>query len=216
MTPSLVPLPPPAAPRKKSSALWIVIPILCAIPVLLLLLLGGLAYLYAKSGEQLAATAQDRAVVIDAAALAAHVPGLAVDPAKEQLKKERNAFGVVTVSYEYEGQPALYVKSSATFDKTASDAKTSYGGARLGLEGYLAATGKLQTVARDDLLRWGDESRSSLLVRDGKPLGNFFIARKGGRVFMLMTAGIYFDDPALMSELLRPRLEAMERHAVAD
>lgn len=214
MNPSPMP-PAPAAPRKKSSALWIILPILCAIPVLLLLLLGGLGYLYSKGGKQLAATAQDRALVVDAAALAARAPGLAVDPKKEQLKKEKDAFGVVTVSYEYEGQPALYVKSSASFDRTASDAKTSYGAARLGLQGYLAATGKLQTVARRDLLEWGDESESSLLVRNGKPLGNFFIARKGGRVFMLMTAGLYFDDPETMGEIVLPRLEAMERHVVS-
>ena len=82
-----------------------------------------------------------------------------------------------------------------------------------GMEIGLAIAGDgMELVDRNDLMTWGDESKSMMLMDGADPGGNYFVARSGRRVFMLMLAGAYFDDAAEFEEFLTPVLEHLDEY----
>ena len=75
-----------------------------------------------------------------------------------------------------------------------------------------AAGGGVEQTERNDLLKWGDDSRCGLLVNQGFNVGNYFFARKGNKIFCLLIAGICIQDAEELRAVLLPHLERLEGH----
>ncbi len=137
--------------------------------------------------------------------------GRAVDPAHEKATRTDQVDGTVDLTYEFEStSPPVYVATNVTLTENADRAREAYRGqATASSLGLTMAERHLALEDRPALYRWGDESRAALVTASGKPVGNFFIARKGSRVFLSLVTGAWFDDPQVVRALLEPRLEAM-------
>ena len=120
--------------------------------------------------------------------------------------------GSAEVNYEYESEsPPLYVSTSISLEKDNRDAITTYTSQSVGGSVGLSIAGDgLKMEERQDLLAFGDQSKSQLLTMNGKPVGNFFITRKGPRVLMVIFSGVYFDDPEALRSVMEPKLEAFQ------
>ncbi len=114
------------------------------------------------------------------------------------------------LEYEYEdpGDGGIYLLSSVTRERTTKEARETYTAMQLTMGVMLGMAGEGVTrEERNDLFKWGDDSKHYLLTADGTAVGNFFITRKGKHVYFLSLGGVAFDDPETLSELLTPRLE---------
>lgn len=133
--------------------------------------------------------------------------------APEKIERLWHTDASVEISYEYDGSETatpIYLTSTVSQAMSSRDAENEYFGYTAGMKVGAAVSGVgLKETPRDDLLKWGDESRSTLLTSDGQPAGNYFIARKGSRIFILMVSGIYFDEPEAFQALVKPRLDRM-------
>lgn len=100
-----------------------------------------------------------------------------------------------------------------TVAKTVEDAVGSYTGMRPGAAAQFALPGGDKKVAeqvKDDLLGWGDDSRTSLPTVDGAPIGNIFLVRKGNAIFHALFVGVCFDDAEAVKALLQAKPDRLE------
>ena len=54
-------------------------------------------------------------------------------------------------------------------------------------------------------------NRIALVMADGQPVGNYFAMCQANRSFMVLLAGIYFDDGKQWGQLIGPTLDAVSR-----
>ena len=118
------------------------------------------------------------------------------------------------LEYEYEVPEGvhvatpLYLTSSISIERSLSDARSTY----LLQEKTFMVVGKWRGLAVDEkqgFFQWGDASKFALLVKNDKPVGNLYLARKGTTVYLLVLSGVYFDDPKLWAELMEPKLRGL-------
>ena len=86
---------------------------------------------------------------------------------------------------------------------------TAWHGTQLGIA--FGGDAEIELIERNDLFRWGNQSRFAIIQADGEPCGNLFVARKGTVVFYLIVSGIYFDDGGVFSELVSSALSNAQR-----
>lgn len=208
-----------AAPQKKRTGLKVALAVLGvgALGCCGLGIVGALGW-RAVDGTEEPMAAHERELLLTAEDLSPFViGGLVGGPRSMELaEKRRFPGGGTELSYEYDAVDdvdGVYLSSGINFDRTVSDANMTYTGMEIGASIGLSMAEE-EIVERDapELLQWGDESRSTLLLSGGVPVGNVFVARKGRRVFHLILAGVYFDDPAVFQDLVLPHLDAMDRH----
>lgn len=216
MTPSANPFPAatPHAPPPKKRPVLVIVALVLGIPLVACLLLGGLGVLVSSTAKKLPLAAGDDAAFVTAEDLFASTgQNVKPDPAKVKQGREKQLGGSVEISYEYESEaPPLYVSTLVSIEKSASSAKNTYLGQSVGgLAGMAIAGQGLTLEDRDDLFKWGEQSKHKRLMMEGKPVGHFFITRKDKRVFTTIFSGVYFDDAESLSALLTPRLAAMEK-----
>jgi hypothetical protein len=163
-------------------------------------------------------TATDRGVVITVERLAEFVPNLQPDPSRGKLQKVRHLDGSRELTYEYEteegAEKALFVNHQVGVERSAQDAQYAYGGLGIGtnIGLRLGSTGNVRQVERNDLWRWGDDSKCALLMNGDNKVGNLFMARKGRRYFSLMIVGVYFEDRQAIQQLLGPMLQRLDSY----
>jgi predicted Zn finger-like uncharacterized protein len=162
-------------------------------------------------------TAADRELPITAERLRAFVPTLHTDPTRGNLRKVRHLDGSRELTYEYEsagdGEESLYVNHEIGVERTEQDARYAYGGLGIGTNLGLRLEGdKLRQVERNELWRWGDDSKCVLLMNGDNKVGNLFMARKGRRYFSLMIVGVYFENPQAVRELLDRMLQRLDNY----
>jgi hypothetical protein len=140
-----------------------------------------------------------------------------VDEGCETWAGERLFDGAVELSYEYDDprDEAPYLNASLHYEPKLSDSVTNFmvlwQGAKLGLKFSDAGT---RLEERNDLFRWGDASRMGFFTHEGGRYGILFCARKGRRVYLLMTSGAVLEDPEELDAFLRPKLEAAAAVAI--
>ncbi len=213
MTPNPAPaVPPVAPPPNKKRTLLLLLAVVIGAPLALCLVLGATIVLFDKTQKKTPLTQAERGALVTAEDLVAAGAKFAPDPKVEVSSKNANLDGSSELSYEYESKdPPVYVSTSISMEKSAADAISSYTGQSVGgAVGMNLSEPKMGLEDRDDLLKWGDQSRARLITYDGHPVGNFFIARKNNRVFLTMFTGVYFDDPEDFKSVIEPKLEAMD------
>jgi hypothetical protein len=179
--------------------------------------IGGLAYLLFVHERHQPVTQAERDILLTAEALAPFFE-VSVDPAIGQVKHVSYLDGSRELSYEYdspdEARNPLYISSTVNIERRVSDARAVYLSMTLGLKLGLALEGEdaLQQVPRAGLFAWGDESKSEVLVKSGRPVGNVFAGRKGRRVFHLVLVGVHFDAREDVDAALGPVLRRFEAY----
>lgn len=184
------------------------------VPLAIFLLVGGLTWFFQSTGKYRALEPAERAVLVtahDLFAMSAQ-PELYVQ-AQETGEREDLLDGSATLTTEYQSEkPPMYVVSQVALEPSERAAKLTWQAQSIGgFMGLSVESKDIVLVNRDDLYSWGDESKSQLLTIEGKPVGHFFVIRKGRRVFMAIFTGVYFDEASPLAALLTPKLEAMER-----
>jgi hypothetical protein len=179
--------------------------------------MGGLAYLLFLHERPQPVTQAERDILLTAEALTPLFP-ITVDPAIGRAKHVRYLDGSRELSYEYDSpddaENPLYISSTVNIERSVSDARTVYLSMTFGLKLGLAMEGAeaLQQVHKTGLFAWGDESKSVMLLKSGRPVGNVFAGRKGRRVFHLILVGVYFDDRQDVEAALGPVLRRFEAY----
>ena len=179
----------------------------------------GLGALFYYTSEEEPVSPQERELVVQAGELAPLLEGVEVDPAAESIVKTRYFDGSFDIDYEYThpGEQPLYVQSSVHFEPSVSDARTTYRALGVGLTMGLSLSGEeIEQAERNDLLKWGDESRCAILTAQGQPVGNFFVARQDRRVFHVLISGHVIEDPQALRELVEPHLKRLESYQPAE
>ena len=213
------PTPRPAPPRSRPRPwLWILI----LIPIGIVAALGaviGLGALFNLTATNVALADGERELVVDISYLTGWMDGYTPSPSGETLQKTRFIDDSFEIEYVYdlpEDDEAPYLSYSVTFEPSVSDAKTTYvslwGGTKVAF--YVFGEVQVDVQEKNELFRWGDESRFGLLLADGRPFGNVFVAKKEKRVVYLLVSGIYFDDTESFSAFLSPYLERLDAFPV--
>jgi hypothetical protein len=215
MTPN--PVPPAAAPepspppanKTRTVLKWVAL--VLAVPLALCLVLGATVLFFDKTQKKTPLSDVERGALLTAEDLVSAGAKFTPDPKIEVASRNANVDGSNELSYEYESKdPPVYVSTMVSLEKSDADAMTSYTSQSVGgAVGMNLSEPKMGLEDRDDLLKWGDQSRARLITYDGKPVGNFFIARKNNRVFLTMFTGVYFDDPEDFRAIVEPKLDAM-------
>lgn len=203
----------PQRPVKKSKT-WLIVLIVVGVSLVAVVgmcVVGGLVFEFTK--KELPVQPQDREVVLDIQRLETFVDDYQSDPKHETISKHRYLDNSHEVVYEYEdpGDEGIYLICTVTVENSVSDANATYLGESKGTE-LGTAFSDVDIVDRDEIFRWGDKSRFALIKADNLPVGNFFVARKGTRVFAVVFGGVYFDDGASVRELLIPVLSNLESY----
>ena len=138
----------------------------------------------------------------------------------ESFKKTRYFDGSFDLEYTYEvpeeaaAQQAdpLYLMVTVTVEKNQRDAAISHGAEKVGLGLGLRIEG-LKMEEKKEFFRYGDESAFYVLTKDGNPVGNYFVTRAGTKLYSVLIAGVYFDDPQTWAGLVSPKLEKFSAYA---
>ena len=186
-----------------------------AVPLALFMMIAALTWYFQSTGTRRPLKPEERAVLVTAFDLFAMSAQPELYRADRETTAEREELldGSATLTAEYQSTaPPFYVVSQVALEPSERAAKLTWQSHAIGGFMGLAVDSKNVVLEkRDDWFAWGDESKSQLLTIDGKPVGHFFVIRKGKRVFMAIFTGVYFDDAQALSALLKPKLEAMER-----
>ena len=131
----------------------------------------------------------------------------------ETISRNRYFDRSLEVVYEFESPEShpqtLYLSVTVNFERNAREATSSY---RLE-SGFLtmgAKIGGAEIEGVPNFFEWGDESFFGNIVADGQVGGNIFRARKGRKLYLIIIAGIYFDNPEDWAELVSPKLRYLE------
>jgi hypothetical protein len=128
----------------------------------------------------------------------------------EKFEKTLNFFDrSIELSYVMDASAkGLYVMSSVSVE--ASEREVALGdkafdvGMKIGLK-----SGGLEEAPITTAPVFGRKSRLSLLKKEGRPVGNLFTAIVGTKIFLVLTTGLYFDDPALFGKIITPKIQAI-------
>ncbi len=135
---------------------------------------------------------------------------------RESYKKMRYFDGSYELEYEFEAPDEspdyIYVYSSLSVERKASDAMTVYLAMDVGFRIGNMAAGDVDIVEDNEFYQYGDASKFKRIVHEGRQIGNMFITRSGKRVYFVVVSGTYFDDAQLWGEVIGERLAAFEQY----
>jgi hypothetical protein len=176
---------------------------------------AGLFFVWSSKSEEV--TDADRELIVTVHDLADQaVINVEIDPDGEWIEKTRYFDKTADVEYEYESydeDKPLYVNCSVHYERTLQDARTVYMSLQVGMmTGMRLSDNDLEQVDRNDLFRWGDDSKCGLLVAEGVNVGNYFFARKGTKIYCFLLSGVCIEEGEALQQLLLPKLERLEGH----
>lgn len=213
---------PPAGLRRANlrPRAWLWITILVPLGIVASLgLVVGLGALFNMTGTSVALAASERDLVVDISHLKGWMEGYTPNLAGETVSKTRYIDDSFEIEYVYdlpEDEKAPYLSYTVTFEPNETDASTTYvslwGGTKVAF--YVFGEVQVEVQEKNEIFRWGDQSRFGLLLAESRPFGNVFVAKKGKRVVYLLVSGIYFDDTDSFSQFLAPYLERLDAFPV--
>lgn len=206
---------PPPLPKPRSAWRFV------------LLFAGGVAamaafaatawFIYGELGTRVIELTDDQRAALHQAADLQEWYEFDVDETCETWAGERLFDGAVELSYEYDDprEEAPFLTASLHYEPKLSDAVANFAvlwqAAKLGVR--FSDTGT-RVEEQHDLFRWGDTSRLAFLTNDDGRNGMIFCARKGRRVYLLMTGGAVLEEAEELDAFLRPKLEAVSSVAI--
>ncbi len=136
------------------------------------------------------------------------------ETAKTTISREIYPDNSLNIGYSLDTQEdceePLNIKGVVGYEISAFHAKMSHIGNTAGFAfGTLGAV-SIQNIG--GVKTYGDESSLSLLVAENGPFGNLFLVRKANKTYLLAIAGMYFDDPALWDDFIRPYMTYFETY----
>jgi len=202
-------------PKRRSA--WRTVLLLAGGAAAMAALAAGAWFLFTNFGTQAIELNDDQRAALHQAADMQQWHEFEVDDACGIWTGERLFDGAVELSYEYDdpADDAPYLNTSLHYEPKLSDSVTNFTvlwhSAKLGVK--LSDT-KTQVDEQNDLFRWGDSSRFAFLTHHGARSGMIFCARKGRRVYLLMTGGFVLEDAEEIDAFLRSKLEACATVAI--
>jgi hypothetical protein len=153
---------------------------------------------------------REKGMLLRAADLVPFGYGLAETQKYETFNKTRYFDGTFDVVYEFESPDSesdhvLYMNVTVTFERKAADAMIARGAETTALK-YTLKAGGIELREIPKFFPFGDASDFHVLERDGKPVGNYFSARDGARLYSVLMTGLYFDDADEWKELMGDKL----------
>jgi hypothetical protein len=100
---------------------------------------------------------------------------------------------------------SLYLYSSITVTRRESDAALTSGAEKVGL---LVAFKKEGVVERE--VPGVKTGKLTLLVKDGRPIGNVFTVRDGAKSYLLVMSGVFFQHADPWNKLIGPKLQRLQ------
>jgi hypothetical protein len=180
---------------------------------------GGVAFFYFVFIHEIdePVTAADKDVVVTAEYAATFADDIVVDPNKGTFRKVRHLDGSREKIYEYgtedDSDEPVHVSHTVTVERNAKEARDAYAGLQLGTRLGMGRVEGVQEVERNDLWKWGDQSRCVMLHNSqGQPFGHIFMARKGRRYFVLVISGLYFNKAEGIKAFLDPLLKKLDNY----
>lgn len=182
---------------------------------------GYIIYLTIKGGSSPTSPAEDRKLVVTAAALEAF-GARAVDPARETFSSVKAFDGSRTIEYSYsngEGSPdgtRLYLSSTAQVFPQSLSTMQMFRVQKLAMKGGLSLAGDTSAIPAPSLLTVGDDHYAAVLQskKTGQTIGNLLIVRQGRAMLTVIVIGMTFDDAEAVGKLLGPALEESRRRFV--
>lgn len=127
--------------------------------------------------------------------------------AHERFHRQESTNGSQAVLYEFfdpSGSP--FLSSTAETHPSNEDACESVSTAHLDIS---AGLDEENVSLRDDLYRFGDQSRFGLLMAEGQPFGNYFAMCQGNTSFKVILGGFFFTNGNRWGDLIEPTLNAV-------
>lgn len=197
-------------PPRRKRRVWLIVLLLAGIP---LLGVGGLVAIgvaYSALSKEAPASAADKKLVLTVADVAPFVryqpkPGL------EKATRTTKIDGSWEVKNVYNDEGKLFMTSIYFHEDSLSSAQNIFSGQELGTKiGYAKGGGNIEEVPKNELFKWGDESHFYLIKKNGKPIGNRFVARKGNNVIYMIMSGVYFNKPKPTHDFLDPVMQRID------
>lgn len=159
----------------------------------------------------------DKALFLRAAELADFGMRYRNPEAYEKFSKTRRLDGGYDLTYEFktpesERAHPLSIFISVSVQAKASNAVMAEGAEKFGLLIGLKQAG-IEEREVAGAHRFGDSSRFSVLVKGDKPVGNLFAVREGRKTYLLVIAGLYFEDPDLWKGLIGPKVQHLATYS---
>jgi hypothetical protein len=176
----------------------------------------GLGALFNLTGTNVALAAGERELVVDISHLKGWMEGYTPDPSGETLQKTRYIDDSFEIEYVYDlpqDDAAPYLSYSVTFEPSESDANTTYVSLWGGTKVAFYVFGEVQVSAgKNELFRWGDESRFGLL-RTVDPSETSSWRRRESGWCTCWSRGFISTTPRVLG-LLTPYLEKLDAFPV--
>lgn len=195
-----------AQPQRPKRRIGLIIGLVVGLPFLMMVGCVGLGLAMNAMADEKPASPADMKYVLQAKEFEPYIEDFKATTTAGKATRIDNIDDSWEISYEYEDDE-IYLMSSFIHESSAEDAKYSYSGQQIGTSlGYAGSEVEIEEVERDDLFKWGDESKFYVLQINGQPAGNRLVARKGGNVVYIIFSGVYFDEAEWIHELLDPYL----------
>lgn len=180
-----------------------------AVAVAVPLGLWSAGFLFELTAREVPMSAAEKEALVQVGQVADLLADYEPDPAKATFTKRRYLDGSFELHYSFDDLDGggIFVQTFVAVERNRMEAMTGYAaliaGETLGWQMQEGVT----RAERDDIFRWGDSSRCTLLECDGEPFGQQFHCRSGRHIYVLTLSGVCFDEPGVLEDLLTPCLE---------
>jgi len=109
----------------------------------------------------------------------------------------------------------LFYSIKIEVEPTASDAIENFGLSKK----ILFATNKTigqKVIEIDSLELPGDQNYYAIRTSENKPVGLFFLIRKGNRIYTIIMSGLYSSDHSLILDLVIPKLKDLDNFTLLE
>jgi hypothetical protein len=176
-------------------------------------LLAALALLALTAcGEQLPVSQADKDLFVRPGDFAAFGIPFGDTEALEKFTKAKSFDGSYELTHTFtagEGSPrALYLYTSIHIARREADAMAADGAGKIGL---LIAFKKDGVEERE--VAGVKTGKLTLLVKDGKPLGNVYTVRERAKAYMLVMSGLYIQEAALWQQLMDSKMQRLRDYS---
>jgi len=138
--------------------------------------------------------------------------GYSIKKYKQYEKMSRTKFldGSIEIEYELDmpdnKESSVYIYNSISIDTDLKDARHEY---KILKFTHMKV---LKSEESKKFFSYGDESFFAYIINNKEKTGTLFLARKGKKIYSLITGGIVFDNKKEWISLVKPKLDYMTKY----